>query len=464
MPKSKTPSSRSTKNRSVVPIKSTIESIKGYPSKLIIFKVPASNFYWTRYFDGKTYKRSTKTENKAEAIRFAKQFYDEINYNKQNGISNTPNKTSFITCANGVIEEDRLKAERDELSKSYVLTQQKIINKHIKTFFKKFEIKDIEYAHLDEFKTYLYDQKLAPSSIKIHFVCLNKIFNYAQRNKYAHSTPVFPKIKNEDNARGYFTLPEYKLLRRTARKLIGAIFEIKQKTDEGETTKKLRNVVINKEILYLIPFMIFTFIRPTDLKNIKHKHVIFKRDEKLNYEYLFLPIPPSKKHDKPLISMPRAAYYYKKLLELRGLNNKKSYGEEYLFEPEQKNRNYAYSKISRQFEALIKTTDLKYSDTGDTRTLYSLRHSALMYRLRYGQEISPVKLANNARTSVEMLTRFYLPQLQNLDIARDLHARKTKIIKQNEQAIFMSYPSIILNKNVDSNKLVLKDGKLKLKK
>ena len=41
------------KSRSVVPIPSTIESIRGYPEKLIIFKVPASPFWWVRYYDGK---------------------------------------------------------------------------------------------------------------------------------------------------------------------------------------------------------------------------------------------------------------------------------------------------------------------------------------------------------------------------------------------------------------------------
>jgi len=77
------------KNRSVVPIKSTIEAIKGFPSKLVIFKIPASQFYWVRYYDGKPLKRSTKTASKAEAIRFAKAFYEELVVNKKLGISNT---------------------------------------------------------------------------------------------------------------------------------------------------------------------------------------------------------------------------------------------------------------------------------------------------------------------------------------------------------------------------------------
>ena len=84
------------KSRSVVPIPDTVETVKGYPDKLVIFKVPASEFWWTRYHDGKPIKRSTKTENKAEAIRFAKNFYETLLVNKRQGVSSNPKKTTFI--------------------------------------------------------------------------------------------------------------------------------------------------------------------------------------------------------------------------------------------------------------------------------------------------------------------------------------------------------------------------------
>jgi hypothetical protein len=458
------------KGRSVVPIKSTIESIKGYPQKLIIFKLEASPFYWTRYYDGKPIKRSTKTENKLEAIKFAKSFYDEIQVNKKLGISNNKRKTSFLMCCDGVVEEDRNKQKRNEITEKYAKTQQQIINKHIKDFFKSYEIGDIDYQILDKFKTYLYSKELASSSIKLHFVALNKIFTYAQINKYITHQPVFPKVKKEDNARGYFKKQEYKTLRRTARKLVGTVFEIKRKSiDKDGNSLKLRNITITKDICYLIPMMLYSFIRPTDLKMMKHKHIEIKQesDGERTYEYLFLPIPETKKHSKPLVSMPSAAYYYKRLLKSRGYKTSKDYSDEYLFEPNQKNRDYAYKVIARQFEAILETANLKYSDDGDVRTLYSMRHTSLMYRLKYGKEISPIKLANNARTSVEMLTRFYLPQLENMDITKDLHAKKDTRRAKKESTFFLTrqgddkYMSKI-NLKIDKNspKLSVENGKI----
>ena len=421
------------KNRSVVPIKSTIEAIKGFPAKLVIFKIPASPFFWVRYYDSKPIKRSTKTIEKREAIRFAKDFYEQLVVNKRLGISNNSKKSSFVLCAEQVINEDLNKVKRKELAKTYVTSQVNIINKHVMTFFRNYEIGDIDYAALDKFKTYLYEKELAAGTIKINFVCLKKIFDYAQRNNVITTSPLLPKVKNEDNARGYFTVMEYKNLRQTTRRLVGTVSEVIQTVGEGEDAvkKKLRNIVITDEIQHLIPFMVFTFIRPTDLKNIKHKHIEIKQGDE--GEYLFMPIPTSKKHNKPITAMPRATEHYKRLRDERlkelgggkgGTSKKVDISEEYVFMPTYTNRDYAYAKIARQFEVLLKEANLKTSSDSDVRTLYSLRHTSLMFRLKYGAEINPLKLANNARTSVEMLERFYLAQLESSEYTKDLHAKK----------------------------------------
>ena len=118
-----------------VPIKSTMESISGYPDKLVIFKIPASRFWWVRYHDGKPIKRSTKTENKQKAIQAAKDFYEELLINKKLGKSNNPKKSSFMTCAEAVIEEGHLRVQRKELNANYVLTEKNIIHKYVKEFW-----------------------------------------------------------------------------------------------------------------------------------------------------------------------------------------------------------------------------------------------------------------------------------------------------------------------------------------
>ena len=437
------------KSRSVVPIPDTIESIKGFPDKLVIFKVPASPFWWVRYFDGKPIKRSTKTENRQEAIRFAKKFYETVLVNNALGHSNNPKVKSFVLCADAVINEDQEKAKRGELAQRYADTQKSLIGKHIKAFFKSYEIGDVDYSVLDRFKTYLFEQELASSSVKLHFVSVNKIFKYAQRHNIIKSAPVFPDVKREDNPRGYFKLLEYVKLRRVARRLVGYVAKIKQKSqvNERETIKTLRNVVVTRELQLLIGFMVYTFIRPTDLKQMKHKHIEVKHGS--DGDYLWMPLPKSKKHDSPITSMPRAAYFYKRLrdealaakAQASGQSiDKVDISDDYVFSPQHTNRTYAYQQIYRQFELVLETANMKQNDKGDVFTPYSLRHTSIMYRLIYGGEINTTKIAKNARTSTEVIERFYVAQLESSDVTRDLHKRKEPRTKR-QPTTFISHDS-----------------------
>ena len=75
--------------------------------------------------------------------------------------------------------------------------------------------------------------------------------------------------------------------------------------------------------------------------------------------------------------------------------------------------------MRRQFDHILDIADLKNTPTGAPRTLYSCRHSAIMFRLTMGKSIDLLTLARNARTSVSMIERFYAKPLQgemNIDI------------------------------------------------
>lgn len=54
---------------------------------------------------------------------------------------------------------------------------------------------------------------------------------------------------------------------------------------------------------------------------------------------------------------------------------------------------------------------LRLGPRGQRRTLYSLRHSAITFRLLYGEGIDLLTLARNARTSLEMVDKFYASEL-----------------------------------------------------
>ena len=89
-----------------------------------------------------------------------------------------------------------------------------------------------------------------------------------------------------------------------------------------------------------------------------------------------------------------------------------------------KNRTYALDNIRRLFGNLLRDTQLSRDERGRARTLYSLRHTALMFRFLYGDNINIFTLATNALTSVEMLEKFYLSHAQSKMKIKELQSFK----------------------------------------
>ena len=79
--------------------------------------------------------------------------------------------------------------------------------------------------------------------------------------------------------------------------------------------------------------------------------------------------------------------------------------------PQVCDRQSAIQLISGHFRKVLLKTNLERGQAGQVRTLYSLRHTAITFRLLYGKGIDLLTLARNARTSVEMIERFYSSNL-----------------------------------------------------
>ena len=81
-----------------------------------------------------------------------------------------------------------------------------------------------------------------------------------------------------------------------------------------------------------------------------------------------------------------------------------------------------------QFDALLTNLGLAKGLKGEKRTIYSLRHTCIMYRLLYGEHIDVIDVcARNARTSQEMIDRFYASQLTGEDNVGMLQSRRKRI-------------------------------------
>jgi integrase len=398
----------SNRHRSV-PLQNTITKIgKGYPDKLVIFKITASPFWWVRYYTQKRIiKKSTKTENQKDAVKFAIKFYEDILLRERNlmPIGSSP---SFERCSQELLAEQNQKIERGELNKKLNENDKTILKKHLNPFFKGMDIRGISYKHINAYlaecnKTH----HLSPGSLKKHTNLLSKILKLAMRENLIDRMPMMPSIKLSDSPRGWFSIKEYDELRKKLQELI----------DKGVV---VRGQQITKELSYLVTFMVNTFLRPSDLKNLRHRNIEVVENEQ---KYLRITTEQSKTENLPIVSMEFAINIYKDILNLR-IESKK---DDYVFFPNISNRDRAMKIMSSQFNEVLKYADLKNSSSGEPRTLYSLRHTAIMLRLTKGDHIDLLTLARNARTSVDMIERFYAKPLSaemNVDKLQSMRSKK----------------------------------------
>jgi hypothetical protein len=385
------------------PIPSSLQKVTGFGT-LTIYKMAASPFWYARYYeDGKIVRRSLKVADKKEAIKAAKKVFVDLKHRKMNNLPFT--KTSgFEVCARGLAKENDARFKRGELSKQKISYDAGRLEADLLPHFGKYEIADIDYSVISDYinKLSTPDRPLTINTLKIHLSHIKTILKYAQRVGVITALPAFPRLKTTDTARSWFNSNEYSALHSVCRSRVGT--KIRVDTKAG---KFLRNVEITQEVYDLIIFMTNSFIRPTDIKVLKHEHVAIIRGKDT---YLRLTHPPTKGHGSPVVTLKRAVEVYDKLLERQKVEG---FGkpDDYLFCPHQLNRDYALRDITRQFDQVLKVAGLKTGPNGDARTLYSLRHTCIMFRMINGEGLDLLTLARSARTSVEMIDRFYAKHL-----------------------------------------------------
>jgi len=290
-------------------------------------------------------------------------------------------------------------------------------------YFSEYLVKDIRYEEVVGFINYLYEHDVKPVTIKQYLGLLRRILMLALEKELIPKVPLFPKIKAKSIPRGSFTCSEYRKIL-IACKLIGSKtdhFTVSHRSTSGGAY--IKRDTVPYEMTWLIQFMVNSFVRPVDIKLIQHKHI---ESIVSSSTYLRLNLPKTKGHSGQIVTLRSAKFIYDRL---RKYQTARGYGgpNDYLFLPEAKDRQGAIQLISNHFRKILLSSGLSIGQEGQTRTLYSLRHTAITFRLLYGKGIDLLTLARNARTSVEMIERFYSSNLTAEMNIEMLQSKRTSI-------------------------------------
>jgi integrase len=416
-------------NNRVNPIKETISTIRGYPSRLVIYKIAASRFYWVRfYYLSRYFIKSTKCETPKDAKNFAIKFYEHTMLNAVTTNTNEQHK-SFAVVATTYLKNTEHNTNTAAYKSNF--SRYKL---HLLPFFRDQNIDTITNSQLSQLVSRLQKENLQPATIKHYLVVLRTIFKYAIANDLMQSLPLFPKVNGRlrtTQKRDYLTQDEYDEVIQTTERL-------------AEQDICVRGIPITLEMKYLIQFMVNSFIRPSDLRVLRHKHI--KRMKDGTSEWLALRHPATKTNANEVQAMPASVFIYDRLMQFRKDNKQKTSLDDFVFFPQYENRTTALGVISRIFSHIVADSGIK-EKTDKSLTLYSLRHTSIMLRIIIGK-VDTLALARNARTSQAMIDQFYAAHLTTNQVRKQLHAFPNVATKKKTAAKKIATKKVAAKKSV----------------
>lgn len=462
---------RSQQRERTVPIPETLTPVPGYPQKLAVFKIAASRFWQVRcWVAGRTYRRSTQSQSLRMAQSFARQFYEQlmakhhsespgqgqlfpkraagkrgagvgfgvgvasaaqddalfesaeaVSASKAAGKSGKPVVT-FGALSTQVLANELARSQRGEYALGSYQVLRNRLDAHILPRWGNQPPSTINFLALMEFTQFL-SQTFSTTTISQYMVAVRKVLSYAVAIGELDKLPEFPKIKIVTTPRGAFTPSEYWKIIRMARRLSGQQYPAT--ADEIRANYKIRVAEqrMPPDLARAIAFMLNSFIRPSDLKTLKHRHVEIVR---ANNTYLRLTLPETKSHGRPIVTLQPAVRCYQQICKQQASTGHGA-PDDYLFLPALQDRNYAHWVLNFHFNWVLAETGLKMGPHGQPRSLYSLRHSSITFRLLYGQGIDLLTLARNARTSVDVINTHYASTVTGEQNIALLQSRRTRV-------------------------------------
>ena len=174
--------------------------IRGYPSSLKLVKHSKSRFYWVHY---STYiapkgtikiRKSTKTENQTEAMRFAKDFYEDLIVKKKMG--DFPVDKTFARYTTKLIKINQKRVKNNDYSLSQFNNDKYRIENDLLPYFAELDVSEVNFLNISNFLNLLADKNYKVNSQKKYLTLIRKVLNLAIEDNEITSLPKFPDVNS----------------------------------------------------------------------------------------------------------------------------------------------------------------------------------------------------------------------------------------------------------------------------
>ena len=369
------------------------KSYQVLPNMQIYLRSDSPRYYGCLRIDGKYFRKCLHTENKSEAERKLFEWKGEMLSSVDSPLGETGN--SFSAHASRLIQKEKRLPPRPSGIEQWTDTNRLLRRTNgLLDYFGNRDVNTITVNDIDRFfeQLPLNNKPLTTSYINKHKNLLKRILDSANRTDI-----VYPKFRGKKSEpRGYFNYEEYKTL----------LSEIKKLNGVSYTAHNGSEYLITEEMLHFVIFMVGSMLRPTvsEVYSLRYEDIEVKKLK--DKEYLEFAI--NRKNRKMIVqTLPTSFYAFRDMKKLRP-DHKES---DYIFAPQYEDRRTAMRYMSNMFAQILRESKMKKGRLGEERTLYSLRHTSLIFNLSQ-PNVDLLDIARRADTSMKMIQDYYYPQSQ----------------------------------------------------
>jgi len=366
--------------------------------KVQLYQRPNSSFWWcSTFMEGKKRRASTKSESLARAKDFAEDWYLELRDKKRAG--ELLSERTFAQVADQFLKEYEIITEGDRNAK-YVQDHHSRLRNHLNPYFGKMGLSKVTPGMVQEYRIARLNSERPPAkSTMLHeIVTLRQVLKTAVRHGWLDRMPDLSmpyKSAGKVAHRAWFSQAEYKQLYEATRQNI-------------KDAKSVYHERMARQLHDKILFMANTGIRPDEANWLEYRDVEIVEDDATGETILEIEVR-GKRGVGYCKSTSGAVRPFERMKE-----RNQPLPTDRLFPVDHK----------KQFNRILEEQGLKFDRQGNRRTLYSLRHSYISFRLLEGADI--YQIAKNCRTSVEMIEKHYAVHLKNQLDAAAINVRKAR--------------------------------------
>lgn len=374
-------------------------------------------YHCSATIEGKQYRSSTNKDDLRLAEEVAELWYMKLRGLVVSGdlekVTAKRREKTFQAAAEKFLEEFPVLTEgqRNEI---YVKGHERRARKYLIPFFGKKGLSEITGGLVNEYRMHRiaeakerWGKPPARTTMHQEIVCLRQILKTALRHQWLMSMPDLsePYRKNgKISHRAWFSREEYRQLYLAT----------------GKRARKPLNPRYKwwgEQLHDLILFMSNTGLRPDEVLRLEYRDVTVAYDEGSRETILEIEVR-GKRGYGPCKSTQNAVPVFERLKK----RNK----------PQPTDKIFPKSHHA-MFNRVLVELGLKHDREGRPRTLYSLRHTYICFRLMEGADI--YMLAKNCRTSVEMIEKYYASHIKDVLDASAINVRKKKAPKKEVEDI-----------------------------